>query len=172
MTSPNQSAAVGTTSTIQLRRGRSAQWTLVNPILFEGEVGLELDTGGMKIGDGSSPWSALKYFGQIYPVPVGPPGPPGPQGSPGTIGVLSSMASALVDLGPTLRKSGTAQLDGVFTTKQVGRPVIAHQGPSKDDDIAQVMFTADVVSTKAIRLRWVATERTRGIKRVHYLIAA
>lgn len=47
---------------IQLRRGTAAEWTSANPVLNEGEQGLEKDTGKMKIGDGISNWAALPYF--------------------------------------------------------------------------------------------------------------
>lgn len=47
--------------TIQLRRDTIANWTSVNPILAQGEVGLELDTGKIKIGDGSTAWNSLSY---------------------------------------------------------------------------------------------------------------
>lgn len=46
---------------IQLRRGSSSEWTLSNPILAEGELGLELNTNLYKIGDGSTPWNSLSY---------------------------------------------------------------------------------------------------------------
>jgi hypothetical protein len=48
---------------IQVRRGTSSNWTTTNPILSEGEIGYETDTGKFKIGNGSSVWSALNYFG-------------------------------------------------------------------------------------------------------------
>lgn len=47
----------------QFKRGQSAAWTRVNPILEPGEPGFELDTGKLKIGDGSTNWNDLKYFG-------------------------------------------------------------------------------------------------------------
>ena len=47
---------------IQLRRDSSADWTTINPVLSEGEVGFETNTGKFKIGNGSSTWSALDYF--------------------------------------------------------------------------------------------------------------
>lgn len=57
-------------TTIQLRRGLSHNWVSVNPILAEGEAGLELDTRKMKIGDGRSYWNDLPYsskqFDNIY----------------------------------------------------------------------------------------------------------
>lgn len=46
---------------IQLRRGTAAEWTSANPVLAEGELGLELDTGNFKIGNGVNNWSALDY---------------------------------------------------------------------------------------------------------------
>jgi hypothetical protein len=47
----------------QFRRDTSANWTSSNPILAEGEIGLELDTDQFKIGDGSSTYGALPYGG-------------------------------------------------------------------------------------------------------------
>lgn len=46
---------------IQLRRDTAANWTTVNPVLLEGEVGLELDTGKSKRGDGTTAWNSLAY---------------------------------------------------------------------------------------------------------------
>ena len=39
----------------------AATWTSSNPVLAVGEVGHESDTGKIKVGDGSSSWSALSY---------------------------------------------------------------------------------------------------------------
>lgn len=46
---------------IQVRRDNSANWLSVNPILASGEIGFELDTNKMKVGDGTRPWSLLPY---------------------------------------------------------------------------------------------------------------
>ena len=46
---------------IKLRRDSAADWTSVNPVLAEGEVGLETDTGLVKYGNGTSAWTALPY---------------------------------------------------------------------------------------------------------------
>lgn len=45
----------------QVRRDTSGNWTSVNPILAQGEMGWEMDTLKMKIGDGTSNWSSLPY---------------------------------------------------------------------------------------------------------------
>lgn len=49
-------------SIIQLRRDTEANWTAADPILAEGEVGFETDTGRFKVGNGLDAWSALSYF--------------------------------------------------------------------------------------------------------------
>jgi hypothetical protein len=46
---------------IQIRRGTSTEWTSVNPVLAGGEAGFESDTKKIKIGDGTSTWTALGY---------------------------------------------------------------------------------------------------------------
>lgn len=53
---------------IQIRRDTAANWTTVNPVLADGEIGLEKDTGYWKVGDGSTAWGSLQYVG------VGPAG--------------------------------------------------------------------------------------------------
>lgn len=50
-------------SKVQQRNDTAANWLLANPILLRGELGIEYDTGKMKIGDGSSSWAALPYIG-------------------------------------------------------------------------------------------------------------
>tara|TARA_R110000803_G_scaffold84892_2_gene151140 strand:- start:14 stop:325 length:312 start_codon:yes stop_codon:yes gene_type:complete len=46
---------------IQTRRDTSANWASVNPILLEGEMGYETDTLKLKVGDGTSLYTALTY---------------------------------------------------------------------------------------------------------------
>ncbi|WLW37037.1 structural protein [Synechococcus phage S-MS29] len=46
---------------IQLRRGGAQEWANANPTLAQGELGIELDTGRIKIGDGVTAWSSLRY---------------------------------------------------------------------------------------------------------------
>ena len=62
----------------QLRRDTSANWTFYNPTLLNGEMGINTDTYQFKLGDGTSPWTALPYNG-LY----GRDGPTGPTGSGG-----------------------------------------------------------------------------------------
>lgn len=49
------------------RRDTEANWTAVNPVLWEGEIGfvqeeVTLKAIGWKVGDGVTPWNTLPYF--------------------------------------------------------------------------------------------------------------
>lgn len=46
---------------IQLRRGTAAQWTSVNPVLAQAEMGVETDTAKFKFGNGVTAWNLLAY---------------------------------------------------------------------------------------------------------------
>lgn len=71
---------------IQLRRDTSAVWAAVNPILADGEMGLETDTRYLKFGDGSTPWNGLGYCqaGPTGPTPLSLSGTPSATGTVGT----------------------------------------------------------------------------------------
>lgn len=56
---------------IQLRRGTAAQWTAANPVLAQGEPGIETDSGKQKFGDGVSRWSVLAYASKGDRGPAG-----------------------------------------------------------------------------------------------------
>ncbi len=79
-------------SKILIRRDTASNWTAANPVLGPGEQGYETDTGKMKIGDGSSNWTALPYFagGGGGSGQTGPTGPTGPQGATGPQGPVSA----------------------------------------------------------------------------------
>jgi len=48
---------------IQLRNDTASNWTSANPTLALGEIGVETNTGSVKVGDGVTAWSSLPYFG-------------------------------------------------------------------------------------------------------------
>lgn len=48
---------------IQLRNDLAATWHSKNPVLKKGEIGIEIDTRKMKVGDGTTAWRALSYMG-------------------------------------------------------------------------------------------------------------
>ena len=48
-------------SKIQLRRDSTANWASVNPVLAEGEIGINTTIDQYKIGDGATAWNSLAY---------------------------------------------------------------------------------------------------------------
>lgn len=50
---------------ILLRNDTAANWTIENPVLGKGELGIEIDTAKFKIGDGTKTWSQLDYAGTV-----------------------------------------------------------------------------------------------------------
>ncbi len=45
-----------------LRTDSAENWNVANPILLRGELGIEEDTGKIKVGDGKTLWTDLIYF--------------------------------------------------------------------------------------------------------------
>ncbi len=49
---------------LQLRKNTTAGWNGTNPVLLNGEIGIEMDASGgvwVKVGDGQKAWSSLPY---------------------------------------------------------------------------------------------------------------
>jgi hypothetical protein len=93
-----------------------------------------------------------------------------------------SIGTALVDLGPTPRRSGVAvvQPAGGFTAAQVGKPVVVVPAPKlsgRKFDEAEMEgvpdFAAEVLDRKNMRLVWASPRGTfRGGLQINYLIGA
>ena len=49
-----------------IRRDTAANWTSSDTQLSAGELGYESDTGKLKIGDGTTVWTHLHYFGESF----------------------------------------------------------------------------------------------------------
>jgi hypothetical protein len=54
---------MSTFAIINHRAGDADDWTAANPVLEIGELGFEVDTNKIKIGDGQKTWSQLSYVG-------------------------------------------------------------------------------------------------------------
>lgn len=78
---------------IQLRNDTASNWTSANPVLAAGELGIETNTGKMKVGNGSTAWNSLSYFQpaaqEIISQIVGT--------APATLDTLGELADALND---------------------------------------------------------------------------
>ena len=84
---------------IQFRRDTASAWSIVNPILSQGEAGFEFDTGRFKVGNGLSPWNSLPYSSGV----TGPTGPSvtGPTGPTGAASTVTGPTGQQGPLGPT-----------------------------------------------------------------------
>lgn len=51
--------------TLQIRHDEAADWVTRNPILAQGEYGLETDTFLIKVGDGIRDWTHLPYLNKL-----------------------------------------------------------------------------------------------------------
>lgn len=47
---------------VQQKTDTALNWNLNNPVLLKGEIGIELDTGKMKVGNGEEAWNSLLYI--------------------------------------------------------------------------------------------------------------
>lgn len=141
---------------IQLRRDVAADWTSANPVLADGEVGLETDTLRFKIGNGASVWSALPYRGV--------------NGAPG-----GTVYQVDVNFGTAWRDAVTTTFAHVGATTLMR--VVAQLAPSSatDDELEMEPLTvaAMVPSNDVIRLT-VACTRSGGVfkgtRRIAYMI--
>lgn len=51
--------------TLQIRHDQANNWTIRDPVLAQGEYGLEIDTFLIKVGDGVRTWSNLPYLNKL-----------------------------------------------------------------------------------------------------------
>ena len=54
------------TAQVQLRRDTAANWLLADPVLADGEMGIDLTVSKVKIGDGTTTWSQLPYQDELF----------------------------------------------------------------------------------------------------------
>ena len=80
---------------IQFRRGTASEWSASNPVLADGELGAETDTGRFKIGNGSTVWSGLQYSSGVPGSNGmnGADGATGPTGATGPAGTGSGLSA-------------------------------------------------------------------------------
>lgn len=52
---------------MQQRRGTNLEWNTLDPVLLEGEIGVNLTNNTIKIGDGVKKWSQLSTIGFELP---------------------------------------------------------------------------------------------------------
>lgn len=75
---------------VQHKRMSARDWASSNLVLLDGELGIESDTGKVKVGNGRDRFSALQYL----TGPKGDRGETGPAGPKGADGVVRFEGSA------------------------------------------------------------------------------
>ena len=132
---------------IQLRRDTAANWVSSNPVLRQGEIGIETDTLLMKLGNGTNTWTQITAYMNLVPdgnltvgdyVAVNDIG-----ASLGVVG-LDSNKNALITGSSIIVEGGT---DNSFeTTLTVTDPTADRTITFKNAD-GTVAFVADIPST-------------------------
>jgi hypothetical protein len=117
---------------IKLRRDTSTNWTTVNPVLSNGEPGIETDTRRIKFGNGSLAWNLLPYVKINYSDILNAPAIPSLVGyatetyvntavndvigiSPAQLNTLSELAAALAN-DPAFAQNITTVVNGKANT--------------------------------------------------------
>lgn len=144
---------------IQLRRGTAAAWTAANPVLAEGELGIETDTAKIKAGDGSTAWVSLGYV-------VGGGG----GSSSGGSGALkcrtaSTVSNDLVVAGTfmdavtlvsgdvvLLKDQAASEENGPYLYNGAGNPLTRYTDFTLYDDISGGLFTVTEGTTNGDRV--------------------
>lgn len=114
---------------VQHRRKSASAWRSSSEILLAGELGVESDTGKVKVGDGTSRYSSLQYLTgpkgeQGDTGPRGVPGPQGPRGNGGPPGPRGATGDSLTIRSSQFLSSGNTQIrfsDGNTVEVQKGQ---------------------------------------------------
>jgi hypothetical protein len=124
---------------IQFRRDTAANWQSVNPILSQGELGLDTTNNRFKMGNGSTAWNDLDYTVDFEPN--------------GTYPNLRAQATTKEDVGlgnvtndAQVKRSEMGQPDGVATLDSSGL-IPSSQLPSYVDDVLEFADFASLPTT-------------------------
>ena len=66
---PNNNNVMNLNGPVQLKGGTAAALTAANPLLAQREIAVEVDTGKIKVGNGSNYWNDLPYSGSSFNWP-------------------------------------------------------------------------------------------------------
>lgn len=163
---------------MQFRRGTAAQWTSANPVLADGELGLEKDTRLFKIGDGTTAWNALAYGGLMGPQgPQGIQGNTGATGSQGTQGTQGVPGQGVPTGGAAdtflLKNTGTTYDTGWRTPAQVAALLPLATGSAQGMLSALDKKIIDNLHYDAVAdFGWVGNDSTDNLAAFNAMIAA
>ena len=101
-------------TTIRLRRGTAAQWAAANPVLAQGEPGVDTTTGALRIGDGARAWLDLPEFRDADALAAAP--------SPATLDVVrvEPVVGGTYTVDPAVATYFSLELSGDVTLADAG----------------------------------------------------
>lgn len=150
---------------IQLRRGTASQWISANPVLMEGEMGVETDTLKVKLGNGSTAWTSLPYFTQGATGATGPTGPTGATGATGAkgdvgeTGPANTITMGTVTTGPA-GSSASATVTGTAPNQTLN--LVIPRGDKGDTGTAATITVGTVTALSAGSTPTVTNTGTSG----------
>ena len=136
---------------IQLRRDTTANWARVNPILDDGEPGLDIDLNKVKYGDGSTRWNQLPFSG------AAPQTEPNRLSNNGSHLTLNSNGSVLLESGVTFENNTNITFpQGHVIGPGMGDLTLAGQGgvailKTSGQNVTDTVFVGDGVAMTTAR---------------------
>lgn len=143
-------------SKILLRRGTAAQWSSANPILGNGELGIETDTLKIKIGNGTSTWSQLTSYANVTPSQLTSEINNLINAAPATLDTLNELAAAInndASFSTTVNNLLTGKVsksggDTITSATASTKGLIIKSAASQTADLQQWQDSAGTVLTK------------------------
>lgn len=122
---------------ILLRNDSASNWTTNNPTLAKGQIGVEIDTGKFKFGDGTTPWNSLSY------------------GAGADIALASAQANGLMSSTDYSKLAGIASgaqvNQNAFSNVKVGSSTVAADSKTDTLELAagsNITLTPDTINDK------------------------
>lgn len=133
---------------VQHRRKSASDWQNSEEILLAGELGVESDTGKVKIGDGTSRYTDLQYLTgpkgeQGDTGPRGNPGPQGPRGNTGPPGPKGATGERgpQGQTGPRGERGPQGQTGDIGPRGEKGDSVTVQSAQQLDNGNTQLTFS-------------------------------
>ena len=133
---------------VQHRRKSASDWQNSEEILLAGELGVESDTGKVKVGDGTSRYTDLQYLTgpkgeQGDTGPRGNPGPQGPRGNTGPPGPKGATGERgpQGQTGPRGERGPQGQTGDIGPRGEKGDSVTVQSAQQLDNGNTQLTFS-------------------------------
>ena len=131
------------------RNDTAANWTTKNPVLLKGELGIEIDTNLIKIGNGTATWTELPYVNESAPAETTYHAIP-TEGQSDLEAIAAAVGAAELHEGDTAivtRNIGTADHKSYTAYVYDGTKWAAMDG---NYDASNVYFDADFTATEKV----------------------